>query len=215
MELKKYKFEKVATASKFWEVPTEPLYLFETGIRRAISIVPNWTTWNMKTNKEPEYIFDLDIICVYQSFEARIEAYSISVSSIEDLYHKEVKGNYGGPQSVIKFLVDLDSYGTKDEQGNDTGTMFYGQRTKEQFESDFQCCIQSMLRKGHKGLRPIAKQIRVKKQPITISMDFETGGLDDKPIITLDENFNKQLIQLAKDHDIYDGTDSREDREGK
>lgn len=208
MELKKYKYEKVPTESKFWELPTEPLYLFETHIRRSISIVPHWTTWNRKTYKKPEEIFELKIICVYQSFDAKIESYTIAVSSIEDLYHKESK-DYGGPHSVIKFLIDLDTYEVKDEEGNITGTKFYGERTKEQFESDFHGCIKKIIENGSKGLRPAAIKRRVKKPTVTIAVDFETGGLNTNVNhgVRFDMGFIQEMAEVITKNDdiIVDG----------
>lgn len=121
MIIKKYKYEKVAETSKEWPLPTEPKYYFETGIRRSICITPVWTTWNKEQTGEDEYIFELDIVCVYQSFEARIEKIHIGVSQIEDEYYKKASHD-----NVIQFLID---YGYECE------------RTKEQFYNDFANCL--------------------------------------------------------------------------
>lgn len=123
MKIRKFKHEKVEIESVEWDVPTEPIYLFETGIRRSISIIPKWTTWNKEAYNKEEEIFELGIVCVYQSFEAKIEAFNIPISRIEELYY--LKPVYGGEDSIAKLLVD-----------NDGNT-----RTKEQFDADFENCL--------------------------------------------------------------------------
>lgn len=127
MELKQYHYVKEEIASITWELPTEPQYFFETHIRRSISIVPEWTTWNMEYNQKPEEIFQFKVICVYLSFEAKIDAFIIPVSRLEDLYYRE-KEQHG---DIVKGLINND----------------FHKRTKEQFMADFNSCLEKIKEK--------------------------------------------------------------------
>lgn len=159
MKIAKLKYEKIETESQEWNMPTEPMYFFENHIRRVISVVPKWTTWNKKTYKKQEEIYELSIICVYQSFELKIEAYSIQVSRINDLYNS--KNDHEGPISLIQFLIDsCIPYEILDKETNKIKKGIYCQRTKEQFESDFHGCIQRIIEKGTKDLKSFAKKTK-------------------------------------------------------
>ena len=142
MKIKQYKYEKVEVTEKDWEIPTEPKYFFETFIRRAIAVIPVFTTWNKEVYNKEEEIYELSIICVYQSSEAKIEKFDVAVSRIEDLYYRESKGE--GEGSIIKFLIDdCKPWEDKDKNGVIT-TGVYCSRTKEQFEADFKNCLNSI-----------------------------------------------------------------------
>lgn len=125
MKIEQYKLEKIVTESKEWEVPQEPQYYFETGIRRSVAIIPKWTSWNKEQYNKDEEVFALDIICVYQSFDAKIEKTSINISSINDAYNRSKESQ----SSIIKFLIDY-AHDCK--------------RTKEQFMSDYTGCLESI-----------------------------------------------------------------------
>ena len=122
MKIQQYKFEKVVIEEKDWEVPTTPQYYFETFIRRSICVIPLWTTWNKEHYNKEEEIYALDIICVYQSFQDKIEKFNILISQIETRYaEKNEKGD------IVRFLIDI----ADDE--------FV--RTEQQFKNDFDTCL--------------------------------------------------------------------------
>lgn len=127
MQLKQYKYVKEETTAIEWELPTEAKYYFETGIRRSISVTPRWTTWEIENGAESERIYSLHIVCVYQSFEAKIEAFSIDVGKIEDLYYNSSKHKNDPEVDIIQFLID------------DPSTQYI--RTKENFEGDLNNCL--------------------------------------------------------------------------
>lgn len=121
MKIQQYKYEKTVTSSKDWEVPTEAQYFFETGIRRAIAVIPVYTSWNMENFQKPEEIYELSFVCVYQSFEAMIQKFDVSLSSLEDKYVE--KGEVG---DIVRFLIDH-SEGCE--------------RSPERFKGDFDNCL--------------------------------------------------------------------------
>ncbi len=124
LTIKQYKYEKVETDSKEIELPTEPMYFFETGIRRSIRIVPVFTTWNKELGKEEE-VYELEVTCVYRSFECRIEKFSLSINDIKELYFSEKSHHHKGfVEAFVNNWLD--------------------KRTKEQFESDLNSVISSI-----------------------------------------------------------------------
>jgi len=126
MKITQVKYEPVITEEKDWELPTEPKYYFETGIRRSISVTPVWTTWNKKQYGKDEEIYELDVVCIYQNFQAKIEKFSIQISRINDLYTREKNVE----SSIFKFLIDF-----ADEEF---------ERTKERFTTDFESCLRDI-----------------------------------------------------------------------
>lgn len=78
------KFVKEVIDSFEVELPEKQIFLFETGIRRSLSIRPLWTTWERERGKD-EFIHSLEIVCVYQSGRTAIEFHTIQVSRIEDI----------------------------------------------------------------------------------------------------------------------------------
>ena len=123
MEIKQYKYERVETSSKIWNVPIEPQYFFETHIRRSIMIKPIFSTWQKEQGKEEE-IYQLEIVCVYLSFKCKIELHKISVSDIEDLYDKDKTKEADLIRALIDGQLDI--------------------RTKRQFISDYNTAITTL-----------------------------------------------------------------------
>ena len=123
ISIKTYKYEKVIINDCNFELPENTCYFFETGVRRSIKIVPVWTTWNKENGKEEE-IWSYDVTCVYRSFECKIEKFSISVSSIEELYQSK------GEKSEFIYSL-LNNY--------------FQKRTEEQFNSDLKSAIKEIL----------------------------------------------------------------------
>jgi hypothetical protein len=87
--IKQYKQEKVETGSQEFELPAVPSYYFETGIRRSIRIIPIFTSWNRERFGKDEELYQLDITCVYDSFQTKIERFIISASELEGIYYND------------------------------------------------------------------------------------------------------------------------------
>jgi hypothetical protein len=98
-------------------IPDEPFYCFETGIRRAIRIIPEKVDWESPFNKKGD-VFRLHITCVYQSYEVKVERFSIDIFSVENILNG--KPTYGDHNSIIHMLHHRT----------------YEPRTKERFEDD-------------------------------------------------------------------------------
>jgi len=65
-------------------VPEKPLYLWHNGIRRAYSIKPVWTQWNVEHYNKPEEIYELHIVMVDPSL-SKIEYVEILVSTLANI----------------------------------------------------------------------------------------------------------------------------------
>jgi|SRR6478735_3351965 len=108
-------------------IPEETIYLFETGIRRSIRIIPQKTTWNINQYDKPEECYKLDITCVYLFYETKIEKFEIPISSIERIFNSKEKSK---EKSIIDLLV------------NDWGD----ERTKERFDADLKEAIDTFIK---------------------------------------------------------------------
>lgn len=124
--IKQYKFEKVETDSRIIRIPTEESYFFETGVRRSIRIIPHFTTWNKERFDKDEELYELEITCLYGSFECRIEHFKIRGSDIESIaYSKEHKY-----KSFVTSLIED----------------WFDKRTKEQFEGDLKELLTKIIK---------------------------------------------------------------------
>ena len=109
LKIKQYEYEKKEIASKEIKLPTETSYYFETGIRRSIKIIPRY-------NKEEE-LYELTVICLYQSFQCKAEKFTINISDIEKIYYSQ---NHTHKEFVTGLVEG-----------------WFDKRTKEQFDIDF------------------------------------------------------------------------------
>lgn len=116
LQIKQYEYEKKEVASKEIQLPTETSYFFQNNIRRSIKIIPCYTTWNKERYNKEEELHELEVICLYQSFECKIEKFSILVRDIEDIYYS----NKHEHKDFITALIDG----------------YFHNRTKEQFDAD-------------------------------------------------------------------------------
>lgn len=123
MKIRTYKYEKVEVSETEIFIPQEPYYCFETGIRRSIRIVPVWTEWNIENYQKPEEIYRLEVTCVYQSFECKVEKFNISISEVENIVNREKDSS--DAKSILTLLL------------NDWGNV----RTEEQFKEDLKRVI--------------------------------------------------------------------------
>lgn len=112
LSIKNIIFEQKEVGSKIVKLPTEISYYFETGIRRSIRIVPIFI------NNE---LYELELTCVYLSFECKVEKLTIRINEIEDIYYNPKANLY----EYVKPLVDG----------------YFNKRTQEQFENDLENAI--------------------------------------------------------------------------
>ncbi len=134
MKITTYKYVKEAVSDTELELPQEPLYCFETGIRRAIRVVPCFIRlkhefqgedMDLKQIPIEPYIYKLEITCVYQSFECKIEKFQIQISQIESIYGKKEPSR---EKSIIELLL----------------SKHYNERSKEDFENDLNNTIKKI-----------------------------------------------------------------------
>lgn len=89
MTIKQYDYKPIEVESKEIELPTEVSYYFEGGIRRSIKITPIFTTWNKERFNKDEELYSLDVICLYNSFECKLEKFNIYVKDIENIFYSD------------------------------------------------------------------------------------------------------------------------------
>ena len=121
ISVKTYEYQKIEKSDTKFQLPEETTYWFETGIRRAIRIVPIWTTWQLENDNKPEEIWKYHFTCVYRSFENKIESFSISLHDFPNYYLQEKR-------NIVKEFMDYD----------------FDERTKEQFENDLESALTSL-----------------------------------------------------------------------
>ena len=85
MKIRQYEYEKKEVASKEIELPKETSYYFETGVRRSIKIIPRFTIWNKERFNKEEELYELEVVCLYNSSECISEKYKIE--SIKVIRH--------------------------------------------------------------------------------------------------------------------------------
>ena len=119
IKLKQYEYVQKEIDSKEIELPEETQYYFQTGIRRAIRIVPRWTTWKKEQENKDEEIFEYKVTFVYGSFECKIEVITIKAygNSLADSYYSKANNDVS---NFVKCWLNDD----------------FDVRTKEQFEND-------------------------------------------------------------------------------
>ena len=117
LQIKQYEYEKKEIASKEIQLPTEICYYFETGIRRSIKIIPRFTTWNKEQYNKEEELYELIVVCLYQSSECKAEKFTIRTSDIEGIYYSQKHKH----KEFVTGLIES----------------WFNKRTKEQFDVDF------------------------------------------------------------------------------
>ncbi len=116
----KYSYERVET-DVVVTISDKPIYCFQTGVRLAYAITPQWTTWNVETYNKPEEIYEYQIIQVGNSYGQTIEIWRIRTSDIPELIN--------GKCDKRRFCCEKM---TGDE---------FDLRTKEQFMKDYNSVI--------------------------------------------------------------------------
>lgn len=127
IRVKMHEYVRVEKPDVPVEIPEVPVYYFQTGIRRAVRIVPEWTTWNKEQGKDEE-IYNLKVTCVYRSGENRVETFSVPLHRFADY----LGGGSSKDQCSIPLLL---------ERGGD-------ERTKEQFDEDLNAVLAEIAAAG-------------------------------------------------------------------
>lgn len=107
-------------------VPDKQLYLWHNHIRRAYSVKPKWTTWNMEHQGKPEEIYAFDVVMVDPS-DNKIEVFELTVKSLVEIINNEKHPYKRLVDNILKYPDDTEYI-----------------RTKEQFERDLELVLQKI-----------------------------------------------------------------------
>ena len=126
MKIYKPKFERVKEELEI-KLPTETIYYFSK--RRAIRLIPKYTTWNMQRFDKPEYIHGYDCTVVNIHFTASVERFHIGATERDF-------------QDIVDYKTDRNKHSIQEEI-YDKLINFPDDdlRTKEQFEADLKTAI--------------------------------------------------------------------------
>jgi len=124
MKITTYEYEKVPVEETEIFIPEKPFYCFQTGVRRAIRIVPTFVTWEGNQYNKKGDVYELEVTCVYQSMECIVERFNVRVSMIENHINREEKSKAA---EISRMLLEEDYY----------------TRTKEQFDADLESALSS------------------------------------------------------------------------
>jgi len=111
MKITTYKYEKVPVKDTELFIPEKPFYCFQTGVRRAIRIIPKRITWDNQPNVNRGDIYELNVTCIYGIFECKVEKFSVPLSQMED--HINYKETSKGA-NITRMLLEED-YLVRDE----------------------------------------------------------------------------------------------------
>ena len=95
-------------------IPEEPFYCFQTGIRRAIRIIPQKVTWDDDPRMKKGDVHGLEVTCVYGSFECKIEKFKICLSNLESLIN--TKKDNSLEAGIARMLLEEDYYERSESQ---------------------------------------------------------------------------------------------------
>lgn len=124
-KIKTYRVQKVEVAEFEIPLPEVPTYLFETGVRRSIRIIPKFTTWNKERFNKEEELYGLDVTLIYLSFKCEVVKFTINVSDLEGIWNSQERTL---KKQILELLV------------NDWGDS----RTQEEFETDLNVVIEKL-----------------------------------------------------------------------
>ena len=115
MKITTYEYEKVPVKDTEIFIPEKPFYCFQTGIRRAIRIVPIFVTLDNDPKNKRGDVYELEVTCVYQSSECIVEKFDVRLSQIENHINRNEKSK---PSEISRMLLDEDYYKRTEEQFN-------------------------------------------------------------------------------------------------
>jgi hypothetical protein len=107
-------------------VPEKQLYLWHNGIRRAYSVKPKWTSWNVENHNKPEEIYALEVVMVDPS-AVKIEVVQLQVSYLAEIIKNDKHTYKRLVENILNYPDDKEYI-----------------RTKEQFENDLKSVLQKI-----------------------------------------------------------------------
>jgi len=107
-------------------VPDKQLYLWHNGIRRAYSVKPKWTSWNLENHNKPEEIYSLEVVMVDPS-DVKIEVVELPVRSLAEIIKNDKHTYKRLVENILNYPDDKKYI-----------------RTKEQFENDMKSVLQKI-----------------------------------------------------------------------
>jgi hypothetical protein len=107
-------------------IPEKQMYLWHNGIRRAYSVKPVWSTWNVEHKNKPEEIIELSVVMVDPS-DNKFELVSLSVTALANIAADSKHPYQRLVDNILNYPDDKEYF-----------------RTKEQFEADFNKVIDNI-----------------------------------------------------------------------
>jgi len=107
MKITTYEYvQKPLTETELF-IPEKPFYCFQTFIRRSIRIIP--TIWNKKSVQSLKNgeVHKLDVTCVYQDFECKIERFTINMHMVQGYINNNEKNIKA---DICRMLLEEDYY---------------------------------------------------------------------------------------------------------
>lgn len=115
MKITTYEYEKVPVKDTEIFIPEKPFYCFQTGVRKSIRIIPKFVNWDNDPNYTKGDVYELEVTCVYQSFECKVEKFDIRLNNIENHINRDEKGE---ASRISRMLLHEDYYIRTEEQFN-------------------------------------------------------------------------------------------------
>ena len=103
-------------------IPDKQLYLWHNGIRRAYSVKPRWTTWNVENYNKPEEIYELIVVVVDPS-DYKIEVTNLTISSLPEILKNDKHPYKRLVENILKYPDDKEFIRTKEQFENDLQTV--------------------------------------------------------------------------------------------
>lgn len=125
IKVNKIRYEKVNEETEL-DIPETPMYFWHNGIRRAYSVVPEWTAWNVENYQKPEEIWKVNVVMVDPQ-DRIIETNEIQVHTFPDIL-KDSSHRYNRLITNLLFNPDED------------------RRTKEQFIADYNQVLEEIAK---------------------------------------------------------------------
>ena len=114
-------------------LPQETFCYFQA--RKSYRLTPRWTTWNVKNFNKPERIYAYDVTIVSNEWGASIKRFDLNISEQifqEFLKNKGARHTFTETEEILHKLI----WFPKDDE-----------RTKEQFEQDFNTALKNLKHK--------------------------------------------------------------------
>jgi hypothetical protein len=115
MKITTYELKMIPVADIEMFIPEKPFYCFQTGVRRAIRIIPTFITWDSPQNNKGE-VYELEVTCVYQSGENKVEKFKVRVSLIENYLNRD---GQCAASKISRMLLEEAYYERTEEQFNE------------------------------------------------------------------------------------------------